>query len=168
MKVLLDLLPGTPGLDALRRTGMSLVDHGQDARIDYCSDLEARLADRDDAPWVVVCSPAEVRAAAALQARLWLRGYEAGGVVSETSALILMRAAQGTTFVVEGLGTRAMAASVAIGAAGIVLGAHELLRDNPNPSRYDVQHALAGNLCRCTGYEPIIDAVLEAAGEVRS
>lgn len=52
-------------------------------------------------------------------------------------------------------------------APGIVLGAHELLRDNPNPSRYDVQHALAGNLCRCTGYEPIIDAVLEAAGEVQ-
>jgi carbon-monoxide dehydrogenase small subunit len=52
-------------------------------------------------------------------------------------------------------------------APGIVLGAHELLRDNPNPTRYDVQHALAGNLCRCTGYEPIIDAVLEAAEEVQ-
>ena len=48
-------------------------------------------------------------------------------------------------------------------APGIVLGAHELLRDNPSPSRHDVQHALAGNLCRCTGYEPIIEAVLEAA-----
>ncbi|MDH5372720.1 MAG: (2Fe-2S)-binding protein [Acidimicrobiia bacterium] len=53
-------------------------------------------------------------------------------------------------------------------APGIVLGAHELLRDNPSPSRHDVQHALAGNLCRCTGYEPIIDAVLAAAGEVSS
>jgi len=48
-------------------------------------------------------------------------------------------------------------------APGIVLGAHELLRDNPSPTRHDVQHALAGNLCRCTGYEPIIEAVLEAA-----
>ena len=53
-------------------------------------------------------------------------------------------------------------------APGIVLGAHELLRDNPNPTRHDVQHALAGNLCRCTGYEPIIDAVLAAAGEGQS
>ena len=53
-------------------------------------------------------------------------------------------------------------------APGIVLGAHELLRDNPDPSRHDVQHALAGNLCRCTGYEPIIDAVLAAAEEARS
>ena len=49
-------------------------------------------------------------------------------------------------------------------APGIVLSATELLDNNPNPTRHDVQEALAGNLCRCTGYEPIIDAVL-AAGE---
>lgn len=49
-------------------------------------------------------------------------------------------------------------------APGIVLAATELLEQNPNPSRHDAQEALAGNLCRCTGYEPIIDAVL-AAGE---
>ncbi|NQV06726.1 (2Fe-2S)-binding protein [bacterium] len=48
-------------------------------------------------------------------------------------------------------------------APGIVLAAREFLAANPDPSRYDVQHALAGNLCRCTGYEPIIDAVLAAA-----
>ena len=47
---------------------------------------------------------------------------------------------------------------------GIVLSATELLEHNPNPTRHDVQEALAGNLCRCTGYEPIINAVL-AAGE---
>lgn len=45
-------------------------------------------------------------------------------------------------------------------APGIVLSATELLQSNPNPTRHDVQEALAGNLCRCTGYEPIIDAVL--------
>ncbi|MEN8235344.1 MAG: (2Fe-2S)-binding protein [Actinomycetota bacterium] len=49
-------------------------------------------------------------------------------------------------------------------APGIVLSATELLENNPNPTRHDVQEALAGNLCRCTGYEPIIDAVL-AGGE---
>ncbi len=49
-------------------------------------------------------------------------------------------------------------------APGIVLSATELLEHNSNPTRHDVQEALAGNLCRCTGYEPIIDAVL-AAGE---
>jgi carbon-monoxide dehydrogenase small subunit len=50
-------------------------------------------------------------------------------------------------------------------APGIVLSATELLNDNPNPSRHDVQEALAGNLCRCTGYEPIIEAVLAAGGD---
>ncbi len=49
-------------------------------------------------------------------------------------------------------------------APGIVLAATELLEHTPNPSRHDVQEALAGNLCRCTGYEPIIEAVL-AAGD---
>lgn len=47
---------------------------------------------------------------------------------------------------------------------GIILSVTELLEQNPNPTRHDVQEALAGNLCRCTGYEPIIKAVL-AAGE---
>lgn len=48
-------------------------------------------------------------------------------------------------------------------APGIVLSATELLARNPAPTRHDVQEALSGNLCRCTGYEPIIDAVLAAA-----
>jgi carbon-monoxide dehydrogenase small subunit len=47
-------------------------------------------------------------------------------------------------------------------APGIVLSATELLAHNPSPTRHDVQEALAGNLCRCTGYEPIIEAVLAA------
>ena len=50
-------------------------------------------------------------------------------------------------------------------APGIVLAATELLDHNPDPSRHDVQEALAGNLCRCTGYEPIIEAVLAAGNK---
>ena len=38
---------------------------------------------------------------------------------------------------------------------GIIVTAWALLRDNPHPSRQEVQEALAGNLCRCTGYEGI-------------
>jgi len=49
-------------------------------------------------------------------------------------------------------------------APGIVLTVTDLLARNPNPSRKDVQEALTGNLCRCTGYAPIIDAVLETIG----
>lgn len=48
-------------------------------------------------------------------------------------------------------------------APGIVLAAAELLEENPHPSREEVQEAIGGNLCRCTGYEPIIEAVLAAA-----
>jgi len=75
-------------------------------------------------PWVITEGPAEVRAARAAGAGCWLRGYEAGGPVSGTTALVLVRAAHGGRFVVEGLGPRAMAAAVAVGAGGIVLGAH--------------------------------------------
>ena len=50
-------------------------------------------------------------------------------------------------------------------APGIVLAARELLEHHPRPTREQVQEAIGGNLCRCTGYEPIIRAVLAAAGE---
>lgn len=48
-------------------------------------------------------------------------------------------------------------------APGIILTTTELLAKNPHPARHEIQEAIAGNLCRCTGYEPIIEAVLEAA-----
>ncbi len=48
-------------------------------------------------------------------------------------------------------------------APGIVMAAAELLATNADPTRADIQEALGGNLCRCTGYEPVIDAVLAAA-----
>jgi aerobic carbon-monoxide dehydrogenase small subunit len=48
---------------------------------------------------------------------------------------------------------------------GFVMAAHELLGRNPHPSDLEIREALAGNLCRCTGYEKIIDAVRAVAGE---
>jgi len=48
-------------------------------------------------------------------------------------------------------------------APGIIMAATELLRKNPNPTREEVQKAISGNLCRCTGYEPIIEAILDVA-----
>ncbi len=46
---------------------------------------------------------------------------------------------------------------------GLVVQAHDLLHHNAQPSRAETQEALAGNLCRCTGYEKILDAVQLAA-----
>jgi carbon-monoxide dehydrogenase small subunit len=48
-------------------------------------------------------------------------------------------------------------------APGVVLSAHELLQHEPHPTAGQVQEAISGNLCRCTGYDSIVDAVLEAA-----
>jgi aerobic-type carbon monoxide dehydrogenase small subunit (CoxS/CutS family) len=46
---------------------------------------------------------------------------------------------------------------------GMIMSAKALLEDNPRPTREEVIHWMEGNICRCTGYEPIIDAVLDAA-----
>ena len=49
---------------------------------------------------------------------------------------------------------------------GMLMTALELLAENPRPSESDVREALAGNLCRCTGYDGIVASVLAAAGEL--
>lgn len=46
---------------------------------------------------------------------------------------------------------------------GVLLAATALLSRNPQPSQEDIQKALVGNLCRCTGYQRIIDAILEVS-----
>ncbi|WP_369274206.1 (2Fe-2S)-binding protein [Streptomyces sp. R11] len=46
---------------------------------------------------------------------------------------------------------------------GLLVAADEMLENNPNPSDADIREALSGNLCRCTGYEKIMDAVRLAA-----
>jgi len=48
---------------------------------------------------------------------------------------------------------------------GMLMSAYALLLHNPNPSPEDIRLSLTGNLCRCTGYEPIIDAIRCAAQE---
>ena len=46
---------------------------------------------------------------------------------------------------------------------GMIMAAKALLDRNPDPTRDDVVEAISGNICRCTGYEPIINAILAAA-----
>lgn len=50
---------------------------------------------------------------------------------------------------------------------GILMTLVPFLKQNPNPSEDDIRHALSGNLCRCTGYQHIVDAVKLAAEKLR-
>jgi len=49
---------------------------------------------------------------------------------------------------------------------GMIMAAVELLNNNPNPSEEEIREGIEGNLCRCTGYQHIVDAVQQAAAEM--
>ncbi len=51
--------------------------------------------------------------------------------------------------------------------SGMLMAAKALLDRNPDPTPYDIKEAISGNLCRCTGYHKVIDAILAAAAELR-
>jgi carbon-monoxide dehydrogenase small subunit len=48
---------------------------------------------------------------------------------------------------------------------GMVLAGEALLMDNPHPTRLEIRESLSGNLCRCTGYQQIVDAIEATARE---
>lgn len=50
---------------------------------------------------------------------------------------------------------------------GLLIAARSLLQQNPDPTEEEVRYWLAGNLCRCTGYHNIVEAVIDAAQEMR-
>ena len=50
---------------------------------------------------------------------------------------------------------------------GLLIAAKHLLEENPDPTEKEVRYGLAGNLCRCTGYQKVVEAVLDAAQEMR-
>ena len=50
---------------------------------------------------------------------------------------------------------------------GVLMAAKSLLERNPDPTEHEVRFWLAGNLCRCTGYDKIVRAVMDAAAELR-
>ena len=51
---------------------------------------------------------------------------------------------------------------------GMIIAASQIIDRNPNPSRDEIRHGLEGNLCRCTGYQHIVEAVEYAAKKVRA
>ena len=50
---------------------------------------------------------------------------------------------------------------------GIIISVHAMLHENPNPGEDEIRHQLSGNLCRCTGYQNIVEAVRLAAERLR-
>jgi aerobic-type carbon monoxide dehydrogenase small subunit (CoxS/CutS family) len=51
---------------------------------------------------------------------------------------------------------------------GVLMTMAEFLEENPTPSEAEVRDALSGNICRCTGYQNIVDAVLQTAETLRN
>jgi carbon-monoxide dehydrogenase small subunit len=97
------------------------------------------------------------------------------------SCLVLGVEAQGKNIVtVDGLATNGVlsvlqnkflehaALQCGICTPGLLISAKSLLDRNPKPTEHEVRYALAGNLCRCTGYDKIVKAVLDAAADIRS
>jgi carbon-monoxide dehydrogenase small subunit len=89
------------------------------------------------------------------------------------ACLVLGGQANGREIVtVEGVdGARVQQAFVEAGAVqcgfctpGLIVATHDLLHRNPDPTDAEIREALAGNVCRCTGYAKIIQAVHQAAG----
>ena len=96
------------------------------------------------------------------------------------ACLVFAPEVQGSTVVtVEGLSTgnklhplqqcflEGAALQCGICTPGFLVAAKALLDHNPHPTETEVRYALAGNLCRCTGYDKIIRAVMDAAAEMR-
>jgi carbon-monoxide dehydrogenase small subunit len=50
---------------------------------------------------------------------------------------------------------------------GIIISVHAMLHENPNPTEQEIRHELSGNLCRCTGYQHIVEAVQLAVERLR-
>jgi carbon-monoxide dehydrogenase small subunit len=51
---------------------------------------------------------------------------------------------------------------------GMIMASCALLKDNPNPSESEIRHGLEGNLCRCTGYQHIVESVQYAANKLKA
>ncbi|MDP8205292.1 MAG: (2Fe-2S)-binding protein [Candidatus Electryonea clarkiae] len=51
---------------------------------------------------------------------------------------------------------------------GMIMTSTELLRHNPNPTEHEIRHAISGNLCRCTGYQKIVEAVTACGSETET
>src|SRR5689334_4214805 len=74
-----------------------------------------------------------------------------------------LRAEDGTRHPIQQIFLENFALQCGYCTPGMLITAIELLRDNPNPTEAEVREAISGNLCRCSGYQAIVDAILAAA-----
>jgi len=101
------------------------------------------------------------------------------GAAVRTCLMLAVQAGGRTIETVEGLATdekfsplqaafhRNFALQCGFCTPGFLMSLTEALERNPDPSEDEIRDALSGNLCRCTGYQEIVDAALEAAVELR-
>ena len=76
-------------------------------------------------------------------------------------------AEQGTLHPVQEAFVQRFALQCGFCTPGFVMAAHALLRSNPNPTEEEIRQVLSSNLCMCTGYVQIVEAVKEAAARLR-
>lgn len=94
--------------------------------------------------------------------------WEAGGrPVTTVEGLVGLRTAPGVPHPLQDAFDVCGAAQCGFCTPGILMSAAALLEENPAPTREEVKEALSGNLCRCTGYTKILDAVERAARTLR-
>jgi len=101
------------------------------------------------------------------------------GVPIKSCTMLAVQADGHAVTTVEGLGTASELSPIQEGfkdehglqcgfcTPGMMIAATALLRENPNPTEDEIRWALSGNLCRCTGYQNIVKAVLWAAARMR-
>jgi carbon-monoxide dehydrogenase small subunit len=106
-------------------------------------------------------------------------GVIVDGKILNSCLMLAVQARDANIETLEGLGTanrlhplqkafiRNSAFQCGFCASGVILTAKDLLQRNQNPSRDEIRRAISGAICRCTGYVKIVDAVEEAAAEVR-
>jgi len=101
------------------------------------------------------------------------------GVVAKSCTVLALQADGGEVLTIEGLAPgealhpiqeafwQCHGLQCGFCTPGMVLSAYQLLKRNPKPSESEIRHAIDGNLCRCTGYQHIVDAVQAAAKKMR-
>ena len=101
------------------------------------------------------------------------------GVAVKSCTILAVQADGGEVLTIEGLGTEDQLHPLQEGfweehglqcgycTPGILMTLVPFLKQNPNPTEDEIRHAISGNLCRCTGYQHIVDAVKLAAEKMR-